>query len=297
VNLDKPDLAEASRFLTALDPNARDFTFQTFDDSPAKRGALARVLHGPLQKHAAELSRLSAAGAGVFVTINETDGQGRRTENITRVRALFVDLDGSPLEPCLRAQRPPHIVVESSPGRWHVYWRVTDLPLENFSGMQGRLIEHFHSDPSVHDLPRVMRLPGFLHKKVTPLMVRIKRATDAAPYRAANFRPKAPDAERRFAPPLAEVITHPGRHEALVSLARTLSARAVCYEAILACLRAVNEYQCRPPLPDNELPRMARWAAKQPAVAPLVEDEDTAVSPEVVEMSAEVIEMAMARLK
>src|SRR5208337_3895469 len=45
----------------------------------------------------AELARLSARGAGVFVTVNRTDLKGRRKENIVAVRALFVDLDGAPI--------------------------------------------------------------------------------------------------------------------------------------------------------------------------------------------------------
>jgi len=49
------------------------------------------------------LMELNEMGAGVFVTINETDGTGRRAENITAVRAVFVDLDGSPLEPVMQA--------------------------------------------------------------------------------------------------------------------------------------------------------------------------------------------------
>ena len=54
-------------------------------------------MHGSLAGKFAELSRLSALGAGVFVTVNRTDLKGRRKENIIAVRALFVDLDGAPI--------------------------------------------------------------------------------------------------------------------------------------------------------------------------------------------------------
>jgi hypothetical protein len=47
---------------------------------------------------------LNDRGAGVFVVINETDGKGRRNENITRVRSQFVDLDGAPLAPVMAAK-------------------------------------------------------------------------------------------------------------------------------------------------------------------------------------------------
>jgi putative DNA primase/helicase len=132
---------EALRFLLHLDPAATFFTFQTFDDNEERAAAfkakhkhadwkITRVLHGSLDQHAAALNALNAQGAGVFVTVNETDGKGRKEGNIVRIRAAFADLDGAPLEPVLANGMQPHIVTETSPGRWHAYWRVCDLPLE-----------------------------------------------------------------------------------------------------------------------------------------------------------------------
>jgi hypothetical protein len=143
-------------------------TFQTFDDSPAKRGQLAKVLHGNV---AQQLERLNLAGAGVFLTVNETDGKGRKRENITKVRAIFVDLDGASPETMLGAC--PHLVVESSPDRYHGYWFVKDFPLEGFTQMQKTLAEMFNGDIAVNDLPRVMRVPGYSHKKSEPFVSRI----------------------------------------------------------------------------------------------------------------------------
>ena len=59
-------------------------------------------------------------GAGVFITINETDGTGRRGENMTRYRAAFVDLDGAPLPTSWPLE--PSFVIESSAGKYHCYW-------------------------------------------------------------------------------------------------------------------------------------------------------------------------------
>lgn len=176
---------DAIRFLRTLDPKAKRFTFQTFDDSKKKRPGLARVLHGSLDQHHETLARLSAKGAGIFVTINETDGKGREAENITRVRAVFADLDGAPLDPVRKSK--PHLIVESSPGKWHVYWLVNDMKLDQFRPVQKGLSERFDSDPKVHDLPRVMRLPGYPHQKGTPFTTRVESISDGAPYKAARF--------------------------------------------------------------------------------------------------------------
>jgi RepB DNA-primase from phage plasmid len=171
----EPDLAQAATFLRLLDPAAESWTFQTFDDSELKRGHLAKVCHGALEDHARRLTAWSAAGAGVFAVINQTNGLGRRGEHIVRVRALFVDLDGAALAPVLDCRLPPRIVVESSPGRFHAYWPVTGLPLAQFAPAQKALARRFNGDPTVHDLPRVMRLVGFAHRKGAPFMSRIVR--------------------------------------------------------------------------------------------------------------------------
>jgi hypothetical protein len=160
-----PDREEAARFLAALDPDAVAWTFQTFDDDANRKSKdLVRILHGSLARHWDELCLLQAWGAGIFVCINETDFKGRSAANIVRVRVLFIDLDGAPLPEKFHAE--PHIICESSPGRWHVYWLVKDCTLDAFGPLQRRLARMYGSDPSVHDLPRVMRVPGFVHQKV-----------------------------------------------------------------------------------------------------------------------------------
>ena len=143
-------------------------------------GKLNRVAHGSLEEHADMLISLNLQGAGVFVMVNEGDGvthAGNKTcrtiKNVVRVRAAFVDLDGSPLDPVLVAPVPPSIIVESSPNRWHTYWQLHDCPLEQFKPIQIALAEKFGGDPSVNDLCRVMRLPGFIHQKHDPFMTRI----------------------------------------------------------------------------------------------------------------------------
>jgi hypothetical protein len=183
-----PDLAMAARFLTALDSTTTSFTFQTFDDNAdLKRKNLAFVFHGSLDQHAGSLIALQRKGAGVFVTVNETDGKGRKTENVTRVRAFFLDLDGAPLGP-VEDWEPPHIVCETSPGRWHTYWLVDNCPLDGFRQVQKDLIATFGGDDCIHDLPRVMRLPGFYHQKGNPYMVRmIETGAFPAPFKVAEF--------------------------------------------------------------------------------------------------------------
>lgn len=168
-----PNMKAAQRFLDLIGKD-EPFTFQTIDDNKVRKVPhLTRIFHGTLNQIGEALKNFNDAGAGVFVTINQTDGKRRAKGNIIRVRALFVDLDGAPIAPVMAHVMPPGIVIESSPNRFHAYWVTDNCPLDQFKSAQQRLIRQFNGDKSVCDLPRVMRLPGFIHRKAEPFMTRI----------------------------------------------------------------------------------------------------------------------------
>jgi hypothetical protein len=174
-----PDQRQAVDHLLALDETAETFTFQTFDDNRRRKDKrLARILHGTLIDVWPELERLNRKGAGIFVTVNETDGTGRRLANIVRARAVFQEDDGAgkplPLE--------PHLLIESSPGKYHRYLLVEDLALDEFDAVQRVLVEDYGSDPNAKDRARVLRLAGFYHRKGAPHLVRIVEASGSLPY-------------------------------------------------------------------------------------------------------------------
>jgi hypothetical protein len=181
-----PDLEQAAAFLSLLDPEAQAFTFQTFDDQKErKRGDLVRIFNGTLEQHAPELTRLSAEGAGVFVTVNATDGRGRRLANIVRLRAIFqeADMTGAKVPPL-----EPHIVVESSPGKFHRYWLIdsaTEPPVIEWLAVMRRMVADWDSDPNAKDAARVLRLLGFPHQKnpESPHMVRVVALSSRTHYR------------------------------------------------------------------------------------------------------------------
>lgn len=160
------DLDEARRFLELLAPG-EPVTFQTFDDGPAKRKRLVKVRHGSFDRHRNELEQLNQQGAGVFVTVNATNGR-RTAADVLGVRALFVDIDKpapGTLERLRAAKLPPSMIVESSPGKLHAYWLTNAMELSEFSALQARLIAAWGGDAACKDASRVLRIPGFLHLK------------------------------------------------------------------------------------------------------------------------------------
>jgi hypothetical protein len=161
-------LQEAKAFLEVFctHEELNSITWQTFDDSEHKSPGLVTVRAGKLETHLPDLERVNGEGAGVFWTVNpQTDPRKRNKGNTARVRTVFTDLDGAPLEPVKAFALPPTAIIESSLGRYHAYWKVSDVPLTEFEGVQKRLAAHFNGDPVVHDLPRVMRFPYFMHNK------------------------------------------------------------------------------------------------------------------------------------
>lgn len=173
-----PDLAsltgaqrQTRAFMSLLEPDARHarFGFRTFDDKKdRKKPGRAGKFSGTVDSCEGLLRERNGMGAGAFMVIN--DG-GHTDVEITKVRAVFADTDGAPLEPIVEALTP-HAVICSSPGNWHVYWLVEDgFPLDRFTPIQKAIAQKFGTDPMVSNLSRVMRLPGFAHNKGDPFDV------------------------------------------------------------------------------------------------------------------------------
>jgi hypothetical protein len=168
-----PETDEAQLFLNWLDPEATTFSFRIFDDDKERSDKCraenddrpdpyrTKTVYDALSEHRAELDEYNDRGSGIFVKINRSTG-GRKTDDIDLIRALFIDLDGPPLEPVLSGPYPPHLVINTSPGKWHCYWKVKpgSVPLDEFTTILKALIEKVFSDPSIHDRTSVRRVPG-----------------------------------------------------------------------------------------------------------------------------------------
>jgi hypothetical protein len=183
------DRQQTGLFLSLLDANARSksFDFRTFDDRKNRlRKDLSGNLTGTFDAKEKELLRRNADGAGVFVVINHG---GHSDAAVTKVRAVFADTDGAPLEPIVEALTP-HCVIATSPGNFHVYWLVDNqFPLDQFKPIQRAIAHKFGADSAVSNLSRVMRLPGFTHNKGEPFKVQFcdLRNADRPRYNVAQI--------------------------------------------------------------------------------------------------------------
>ena len=222
----------------------------------AIRRSTAKRLTGTPDDTFNALDELNQSGYDIFVTINETDGKDIKGANITQVRALFADFDGSPLSNLDRISLKPSFTVNTSPGKHHAYWLIDDCPLDQFKPMQQKLAQILDSDPAVCDLGRIMRVPGFYHLKGDPFMVTIDCPEQVNRYSFADMK----NALSRLAPINEVTVRHSlnmgctegSRNTALTSLAGRLIHDCQPDTAAIQALMDWNTLNM-PPLPDEEI--------------------------------------------
>jgi hypothetical protein len=87
----------------------------------------------------------------------------RIKENATSIHTLWGDLDGAEIP---EGEFSPTAVVQSSPGRFHCYWRLTDpVPPQDAELLNKRLALEIGADPSGFDLTQLLRVPGTVNYK------------------------------------------------------------------------------------------------------------------------------------
>lgn len=257
---DTPSLEEAKRFLDALAPTGV-VTFQTLPERKKKGrpDGPNTIAHSPKLPY---LAKLNKAGAGVFVMVNKGDGNGRRLENIQAVRAVFVDLDKAELQPVLDAPIPPSITVESSPGKYHAYWLVRGMPMRDFKPAQQKLAAMFDGDKAVCDLPRIMRVPGFLHQKAEkPFRSRLLRCE---PELVWEWKDLANGLGLPISTYLPTEIPEGERNTTLFNLAAANAMTGTPRGACLTDLLRINDERCIPPLPVKDVADIVDRAYRNP---------------------------------
>lgn len=156
---------------------------------PEQNEGAPGILHATFERACPILQRKNQEGFGIFFMVNQGDGQGRKGVNVKRVRALFADLDDDRgREGFFNFALEPHAIIETSPGKFHQYWLVDNVQLEEFSIYQKRIAKTLGTDVNICDLPRVMRAPGFLHQKGAAFESKVVILNEGLPaYSKADF--------------------------------------------------------------------------------------------------------------
>jgi len=133
------------------------------------------------------LHQQNESGADIFIGMNPVrEGSRSRTkEQIREVRHTYLDLDeeaGASLQ-AIRTSGdvpPPNFVLDTSPGKHQVVWRVEGLDRDQAETLLRALASQYGGDPAATDISRLLRLPGFTNRKYNEaFVVRVHHETDA----------------------------------------------------------------------------------------------------------------------
>src|SRR5258708_27478749 len=107
-------------------------------------------------------------------------GRGRTKENVAVIRHVCLDFDDNgtaAVQKLFQRQdlpTPSH-VLNTSPDKWQVTWRVEGFTKDEAENLQRALARETGADPAATDCARVLRLPGlYNHKNDRPPLVRVK---------------------------------------------------------------------------------------------------------------------------
>jgi hypothetical protein len=168
------------------------------------------------------LAAQSAAGADVYVGMNpiKEGAYSRTKENITDIRHAYLDLDrnGDASLEAIRnsaAVPAPTFVLDTSPDKHQVVWKVTDFTREEAEALLHTLSRQFDGDPAATDSTRVLRLPGFPNRKLSEEFIVQARHESNAVYTPRDFTHKegSPEAPRHAGDDQGQPRTMPTGHK------------------------------------------------------------------------------------
>jgi hypothetical protein len=132
------------------------------------------------------LQEQNFSGADIFIGMNPVkEGSRNRTkEQIREIRHAYLDLDeeaGASLQ-AIRTSGdvpPPNFILDTSPGKHQVVWRVEGLDTNQAETLLRALASQYGGDPAATDISRLLRLPGFTNRKYNEaFVVRVQQETD-----------------------------------------------------------------------------------------------------------------------
>jgi len=112
----------------------------------------------------------NAHGWNVYITpsVLKPHTQNRRKESFLAQQAIiYVDRDDPSCLNEIKARYPyPTLVIRTSKGRYHCYWKLSEpVTVAEQESLMRLIASDIGSDPQTTDVSRVLRLPGFWNRK------------------------------------------------------------------------------------------------------------------------------------
>ena len=197
--------SEYVRELFGPDDNAAILVRNRGTGKTVQRITKAETIASP--EFQAWLAGRSAAGSDVYVGMNPIKAGvfSRTKEDIKDIRHVYLDLDkraGETLESIRNSTEvpAPNFVLNTSPGKHQVVWKVTGLNQDEAESLLHHLANQFEGDLAATDSTRMLRLPGFANRKLPEeFIVQVRQESDAV-YTRRDFtiEENSPEAPRPF---------------------------------------------------------------------------------------------------
>jgi hypothetical protein len=168
------------------------------------------------------LANQNASGSDVFMGMNpiEDGAYSRTKENIKDIRHVYLDLDrkGDEALEAIRhspAVPPPNFVLDTSPGKHQVVWKVSGFSQHEVESLLHDLANQFGGDLAATDSTRVLRLPGFANRKLSEEFIVQARQESDAVYTLHDFTidENSPEARRHIGDYRQRERTVPSDHK------------------------------------------------------------------------------------
>jgi hypothetical protein len=276
----QPIYSEARAFIESL----HDHDTLTFQTASKVKGTIKPTFrHGTLDKHWDWLSEQNTQGANIYIMCNEGDGKGRRLRNVRAVTSVLVDLDGAPLDPVLATVLKPHVITETSSGRFQGIWRIQRIPvtrnsrydLDNmYKRLHAGIAAKFDADPSIKALSHVCRLPGFINHNHHPFIARLFQtfpspqlpmeelvdclAVNLTQPTVQPYRPLTDGNGVLVDVTAGDPILKSLRNETLLRICSRLAYQDILGDDLVRDALAINVARCVPPLGEDEVIKLAR---------------------------------------
>lgn len=132
------------------------------------------------------LTERNQAGFEIYIGMNALkEGAYSRTKrDIHEISHVYLDLDYRGSEALKAIQNSddvpkPNFVLDTSPGKHQVVWKVQDATPQEAEDLQQRMANEFGADMAATDSSRVLRLPGFANRKYdAECLVRVTKHSD-----------------------------------------------------------------------------------------------------------------------
>ena len=156
-------------------------------------------------------------GFDIYVGMNalKPTARTRTKDDVLAIRHLYVDLDRQGSASLAMIEKsslvpPPNYVLNTSPAKFQVIWRVEHLELQEAETLLHAMAREFDADKAATDAARVLRIPGFLNKKYDQdFLVSARFQTDEV-YHSRDFKLRTESLEsdrwnNRSAPPRSDL--------------------------------------------------------------------------------------------